>query len=80
MDQCLSAIASKIPLRNPLPALVEVAPAVLTSGNIVACRFAELMGEIWTILDRATIVQNLNSLFLFATLMLDYRRIFGDYA
>ncbi len=48
VDQCLSAIVSKIPLRDALPVLVEAASAVLASGNIVACRFAELMGEIWT--------------------------------
>ncbi len=78
MELCLSAIASKIPLRNALPALVEAASAELASGNMVACLCQAVnLSDICTILGRTTIVQNLNSLILFATLM-DYRRVFGD--
>ncbi len=78
VDRCLSTIALKIPTRLSVPLLLQSAPTLLGAGHSAACRFADLMAEVWQQLDRATVVAHLGPLSTLATLLLDYRRVFGD--
>jgi len=78
VDRCLSTIALKIPTRLSVPLLLQSAPTLLGAGHHAACRFADLMAEVWQQLDRATVVAHLGPLSTLATLLLDYRRVFGD--
>lgn len=78
VDRCLSTIASKIPARLSVPLLLQCAPSVLAYGHNAAARFADLMAEVWQQLDRSAVVGQLTPLSNLATLLLDYRRVFGD--
>jgi hypothetical protein len=78
VDRCLSTLARKIPTRLSVPLLLQSAPAILKAGHSAACRFADLMAEVWQQLDRTTVVAHLAPLSTLATLLLDYRRVFGD--
>jgi hypothetical protein len=78
VDRCLSTLARKIPTRLSVPLLLTSAPAILKAGHSAACRFADLMAEVWQQLDRTTVVAHLAPLSTLATLLLDYRRVFGD--
>ena len=77
IDRCLSTIATKIPPRLTVPVLLQAAPAVLAGGHRPACRFADLLGEVWQQLDRSTVMAHLVELSTLATLLLDYRRVHG---
>ena len=78
VDRCLSTIATKIPPRLSVPLLLQSAPAILGAGHSAASRFADLLAEVWQQLDRSTVVAHLSPLSSLATLLLDYRRVFGD--
>lgn len=78
VDRCLSTIATKIPTRLSVPLFLQSAPTLLAAGHSAACRFADLMAEVWQQLDRTTVVAHMGPLSTLATLLLDYRRVFGD--
>jgi hypothetical protein len=78
VDRCLSTLATKIPARLSIPLFLQSAPTLLGAGHSAATRFADLLAEVWQQLDRTTVVANLAELSSLATLLLDYRRVFGD--
>jgi hypothetical protein len=78
VDRCLSTVATKIPARLSVPLLLQCAPKLLGAGHSAASRFADLLAEVWQQLDRPTVVAHLPALSTLATLLLDYRRVFGD--
>jgi hypothetical protein len=78
VDRCLSTLATKIPARLSIPLFLQSAPTLLGAGHSAAARFADLLAEVWQQLDRTTVVAHLAELSSLATLLLDYRRVFGD--
>ena len=78
-DACLSTIASAIPARLSVPQLSLSAADVLACGHRVAHRFCLLLTEVWRSMDRPAVTSQLGVLSSLATLLLDYRRVFGDH-
>ena len=78
IDRCLSLLASCIPPRLSSPALLQAAPSILSSGHSVARRFAQLLSETYTKLDRTAILAHLGEFSEMAALVLDYRGVYGD--
>ena len=58
--------------------LLKSISTLLNRGHHVAVRFAMLLGEVFSVLDRPTLLQHFVPLSSLATLSLDYRRAFGD--
>lgn len=79
-DACLSTIASAIPARLSVPQLSQSAADILACGHRVAHRFCLLLTEVWRLMDRPAVISQLGVLSSLATLLLDYRRVFGDHS
>jgi hypothetical protein len=79
-DACLSTIASAIPARLSVPQLSQSAANILACGHRVAHRFCLLLTEVWRLMDRPAVISQLGVLSSLATLLLDYRRVFGDHS
>ena len=79
-DACLSTIASAIPARLSVPLLSQSAADILACGHRVAHRFCLLLTEVWRLMDRPAVISQLGVLSSLATLLLDYRRVFGDHS
>ena len=78
IDSCLSRLASAVPPRLSISAVFQAAPSLLGMGHTVGRRFAILLAEIWRALDRPTVLAHITNLSGLATLLLDYRRVYGD--
>jgi len=91
LDRLLEAIASKIPPRLAAPMLLSSTPHILSIGNdmtskgstnkvMYACakRYADMVGELFRNLDRPSVLAHMKDLSALATLLLDYRRVYGD--
>ena len=79
IDTLLTVIASKIPPRLSLPTLLRCTPNLLAANNPTSIiRYADLLSEVWLNLDRSTVIAQLQELSTIATLLLDYRRLYGD--
>ena len=78
IDCCLSRLASAVPPRLSIPAVFQAAPSLLGMGHTVGRRFSILLAEIWRSLDRPTVLAHITNLSGLATLLLDYRRVYGD--
>lgn len=78
IDSCLSRLASAVPPRLSISAVFQAAPSLLGMGHTVGRRFAILLAEIWRSLDRPTVLSHITNLSGLATLLLDYRRVYGD--
>ena len=78
VDRCLTLLASRIPPRLSSPALLQAAPQVLVGGHTVARRFAQLLAETYSGLDRPAVVAHMTDLCEMSALVLDYRRVYGD--
>ena len=87
LDRLLKAAAAKIPPRLAIPTLLEATPAILAIGSQAvnstlrfSCskRFVDMLRELWQNLDRASVLANMKELSVLATLLLDYRSVYGD--
>lgn len=78
VDRCLSVLASRIPPRLSSPALLQAAPNILSSGHGIARRFAQLLAETYSGLDRTAVLAHMSDLFEMVVVMLDYRILYGD--
>ena len=77
IDSCLSVVAEKIPPRLAIPSFLEAAPSLLSYGHSGAARFATLLGEVWSLLDRTAILSSMNHNGTLCAYLLDYRRVHG---
>jgi len=78
-DACLSTMASAVPARLSVPQISQSATEVLACGHRVTHRFCLLLTEVWRLMDRPAVVSHLGVLSSLATLLLDYRRVYGDH-
>lgn len=87
LDRLLKAVASKIPPRLAIPTLLEATPTILAIGSQAvdstfkfSCskRYVDMLRELWQNLDRASVIANMKDLSVLATLLLDYRSVYGD--
>eukprot|EP01036_Dinobryon_divergens_P025487 gene25488-34039_t len=87
LDRLLKAVASKIPPRLAIPTLLEATPTILAIGSQAvdttfkfSCskRYVDMLKELWQNLDRSAVIANMKDLGILATLLLDYRSVYGD--
>jgi hypothetical protein len=78
IDRCLSVMASAVPLRLALPALLAHVSHMLSLGHKQARRFIEYLGSLWASLDRPTLSTCLPDVTALVILTLDYRREYGS--
>lgn len=87
LDRLLKAVASKIPPRLAIPTFLEATPTILAIGSQAvdttfkfSCskRYVDMLKELWQNLDRSAVIANMKDLSILATLLLDYRSVYGD--
>ena len=87
LDRLLRAIAAEIPPRLAIPTLLAATPSILAIGSQLqsktlmftcASRYAALLRDLWQNLDRSAVIANIKDLSTLATLLLDYRCVYGD--
>ena len=77
VENCLTAIATKIPTRLSLPVVLEAVPALFAKGEPVARRLSRFLLQFMASTDRQAVVVHLSALCSLVTLSMDYRRAFG---
>jgi hypothetical protein len=78
VDLCLHAIILQVPTRLLMPSIMKASSKVFGSNHACSKRFIVFLDSLWTSLDRPAIAQYSSNLCSLATLMLDYRRVYGD--
>ena len=78
IDRCLIAIIRNIPSRLSVPLLLQASSQTLAHGPRAASRYCGVLSHVWASFDRQALVQHKGDLCAAATLLLDYRRAFGD--
>lgn len=78
VERCLEVIASNIPARLCIPAILQAAPTLYGKGPLIALSFASFQKTLWTSLDRSSVEGHMVSLQALVTAGLNYRFSYGD--
>jgi len=79
-SQCTTMIASHIPARLCIPAVLQAAPSLYSKGHNIAASFLSFQKELWSSLNRSTVEAHIQSLEALATSGLNYRFMYGDHS
>jgi hypothetical protein len=77
LDQCFYRILTAIPLPLTLPSSAEIMKILLQQKPKIISKYISLMTTVWSELTREDLIPNLNDIFEFTLLGLDYRRVYG---
>jgi hypothetical protein len=78
VERCLEVLASDIPARLCIPAVLQAAPTLYAKGHLTALSFASFQKTLWIALDRPTVEGHMVSLQALVTAGLNYRYSYGD--
>ena len=78
IQETLNMIASSIPARLCIPAVLQAAPTLYAQGHLTAASFAAFQKNLWSTLTRPSVETHMASLQSLVTAGLNYRFSYGD--
>ncbi len=78
IKQCLHVIATSISSRLLIPITVQCMSSEYAKGHIISKNFLLFQKDMFTALDRSTVVNHMQSLSLLMITSLNYRTLYGD--